>query len=86
MNNIRFEDDYMFRNNRQITKIPDVALTELVANAWDAGAMNVDIRIPESDENLLISVTDDGSGMTKEEFAKRWVTLNYNRIIHQDQL
>lgn len=86
MNNIRFEDDYMFRNNRQITKMPDVALTELVANAWDAGAMNVDIRIPESDENLLISVTDDGSGMTKEEYAKRRMTLNYNRIIHQDQV
>lgn len=83
MNKIRFEDNYMFRNNRQIMKSPDVALTELIANAWDAGALNVDIKIPETEENLLISVTDDGTGMTKAEFEERWMTLNYNRTIHQ---
>ena len=43
MGQIRFEDDYMFRNNRMITSSPDIALTELVANAWDAGALHVNI-------------------------------------------
>ena len=34
MGKIRFEDDYIFRNNRMITSSPDIALTELGANAW----------------------------------------------------
>ena len=35
MGSIKFEEDYIFRNNRSITSLPDIALTELVANAWD---------------------------------------------------
>ena len=60
MSPIRFEEDYIFRNNRSITTSPDIALTELVANAWDAGAFNVEIIIPKSEEETLISITDDG--------------------------
>ena len=82
MSNIRFEEDYIFRNNRSITSSPDVALTELVANAWDAGAMSVDIVLP-TDEESKISVEDDGCGMTEEEFMERWMTLSYNRTKHQ---
>lgn len=82
MGQIRFEDDYMFRNNRMITSSPDIALTELVANAWDAGALHVKIKLPIEDD-LIISVMDDGSGMSEEEFNERWMTLNYNRTKHQ---
>ena len=56
---IQFEEGYIFRNNRSITSTPDVAITEYVANAWDAGAYNVDIFIPEQ-ESDIISVEDDG--------------------------
>lgn len=84
MGQIKFEDDYMFRNNRMITSSPDIALTELVANAWDAGALHVNITLPVGDE-CCISVTDDGSGMSEEEFDERWMTLNYNRTKHQGQ-
>ena len=73
-----FEEDYIFRNNKSITNNNDIALTELVANAWDAGARNVDITIP-LEEHELISIVDDGIGMTDEEFHERWMTLNYNR-------
>lgn len=82
MGQIKFEDDYMFRNNRMITSSPDIAITELVANAWDAGALHVDIKLPNS-ENRIISVIDDGIGMLEEEFNSRWMTLNYNRTKHQ---
>ena len=35
-----FEDDYLFRSvSNAILTQPDVALTELVANAWDAGLL-----------------------------------------------
>ena len=77
---IQFEEDYIHRNYRSITSTPDIALTEFVANAWDAGAYNVSISIPcENDDNPTIVIEDDGIGMTDEEFRYRWMTLNYNR-------
>ena len=59
---VRFEEDYIFRNNRVLTTTPDIALTELVANSWDAGALNVEIHIPENEDENLISIQDDGCG------------------------
>lgn len=76
--NIQFEKDYIFRNNRSITSTPDVALTEFIANSWDAGAYHVDIIIPNA-QGGLISIEDDGTGMTDEEFHARWMFLGYDR-------
>lgn len=75
---IQFEEGYIFKNNRSITSTPDLALTEFVANAWDAGAYNVWITIPGK-EGEVIAIEDDGTGMTDEEFRLRWMTLNYDR-------
>lgn len=75
---VYFEEDYIFRNNKSITSNNDVALTEFVANAWDAGAHNVAITIPYEEHEKII-VEDDGIGMSNEEFRSRWMTLNYNR-------
>ena len=52
MAEIKFEEGYLFRNNRAITSSPDIALTELVANAWDAGALKVDITLPYADMSV----------------------------------
>lgn len=82
---VYFEEDYIFRNNKSITNNNDIALTEFVANAWDAGARNVDITIP-LEERELILIEDDGIGMTDEEFHERWMTLNYNRQKRQGSL
>ena len=38
--NSLFEEDYLLRELGQVAHVPQVALTELVANAWDAGASN----------------------------------------------
>ena len=76
---VKFEQDYIFRNHRNITSRPDIALTELVANAWDAGALNVEIILPKNENENVISITDDGCGMSEKEFSERWMTLNYNR-------
>jgi len=75
---IQFEDDFIYRNCRSITSTPDIALTELVANAWDAGALNIHITIP-SEMGDMISIEDDGVGMNDQEFHQRWMTLNYDR-------
>lgn len=77
-----FEEDYLLRTLGRIAHDPDVALTELVANAWDAGAASVDITIPSTKQNALI-VSDDGHGMTADQFKIRWMTLAYDREKHQ---
>ena len=56
-----FEDDYITRSLGTIVSDPDVALTELVANAWDAGASHVRIAIPEEYGQTLY-IEDDGTG------------------------
>jgi hypothetical protein len=43
LQNSLFEDDYLLRELGQVAHVPQVALTELVANAWDAGATIVDL-------------------------------------------
>lgn len=75
---VYFEENYIFRNNKSITSNNDIALTEFVANAWDAGAHNVSITIPYEEHEEII-VEDDGTGMSDDEFRSRWMTLNYDR-------
>jgi hypothetical protein len=77
-----FEDQYLIRTLGAIARDPDAALTELVANAWDAGASEVQIQLPMEIRQKL-TVADDGIGMTQEEFHHRWMTLGYNRVRHQ---
>lgn len=80
--NSMFEDDYLLRELGQVAHVPQVALTELVANAWDAGATRVDLVLP-SEINGTLTMTDNGHGMTSPQFKKRWMTLRYDRQKHQ---
>ena len=77
-----FEEDYLVRTLGRIAHDPAVALTELVANAWDAGASLVDITIPPV-RNTALVVQDDGHGMSALQFKGRWMRLGYDRIKHQ---
>lgn len=82
LQNSLFEEDYLLRELGQVAHVPQVALTELVANAWDAGATRVDLILP-SEIGGTLTVTDDGHGMTPAQFKKRWMTLRYDRLKHQ---
>ncbi len=82
LQNSLFEDDYLLRELGQVAHVPQVALTELVANAWDAGATRVDLILP-SEVGGTLTVTDNGHGMTPAQFKKRWMTLRYDRLKHQ---
>ncbi len=77
-----FEEDYLRRTHGDVVRVPDVALTELVANAWDAGAARVAITIPSARSEAL-EVVDDGCGLTASLFSQRWMKLGYNRQLHQ---
>lgn len=77
-----FEEDYITRSLGSIVNQPDVALTELVANAWDAGASHVRIFIPDKRGEMLY-IEDDGVGMNEDEFQNHWMKLRYNRLKNQ---
>lgn len=61
---------------------PGVALIELIANSYDAGATEVKIRWPDQIPGSF-EISDNGTGMNREEFNRRWKTLKYNRLLEQ---
>lgn len=77
-----FEKNFLVRTLGNLATQPDIALTELIANAWDAGATEVEIFIPEKYGELL-TIKDNGIGLTQEEFKSRWMKLGYNRLKNQ---
>jgi len=66
----------------QIIDDPAVAVVELIANCYDAGADRVTVLWPDLPGKTL-SITDNGTGMTRQEFERRWKTLAYDRVAEQ---
>ena len=56
-----------------------IALAELVKNSYDADATKVDIRIGDD----LIEVSDNGHGMTFEDFKNRWMRVGSAHKVNQ---
>ena len=52
-------------------------LTEAVANAWDADAENVEIRIDP--DGKFIEIKDDGIGMSIEDMNTKYLRVGYRR-------
>jgi len=81
---MRFGSGFLEKHAGSIMSDPKVAILELVANAWDAGADRVEIFLPEEwGEN--IEIRDNGEGMTAQQCARRWLELSYNRIQYQGE-
>ena len=77
----RFLDNFL----GNMAKDPIIAITELLANAFDAGSTEVYISWPKTKElsNPIFKIHDNGKGLTLDEFKKIWSKLNYNRIENQ---
>lgn len=60
---------------------PVPAVAEFIANAWDADAKKVDIKIPTDvhSKDALIEVRDFGEGMTFDELNKYYLNIGYER-------
>ena len=64
----------------QVYQSPVASLAELVANAWDADATRVDIRLPDAlGEGSTIVVEDNGHGMTFDECQAEYMNVGYDR-------
>jgi len=64
----------------QMYQSPVAAVAELIANAWDADAENVQIELPESlREDAQLVVRDDGLGMTFEECQEWYLNVGWCR-------
>jgi hypothetical protein len=79
---VTYEDDFLIREIGSIATKADVAITELIANCHDAGASVVSIIVPTEKEGVL-SVEDNGVGLTEKQFSARWLKLRYDRRKHQ---
>ncbi len=60
------------------SNVPAV-LSEIVANSWDADANNVRISV----NGDVIVITDDGTGMTRDEVIDRFLLVGYQRRVKQ---
>lgn len=56
-----------------------IALAELVKNSYDADAAQVEIRFSED----AIEISDDGHGMSREEFVKFWMRVGSPHKRHE---
>lgn len=77
-----FADRFLQDHAGQIISEPRTAILELIANSYDAGATQINIVWP-TDKGEKFSIRDNGIGMTKAEFEKRWKTLCYDRVAEQ---
>ncbi|MHB9150706.1 MAG: ATP-binding protein [Thermoleophilia bacterium] len=64
----------------QMYQSPVAAIAEMISNAWDADAESVAIRLPEDlDDGAVITVADNGMGMTFEDCEGRYLTVGVCR-------
>ncbi|TWC37693.1 histidine kinase/DNA gyrase B/HSP90-like ATPase [Pseudomonas sp. SJZ079] len=75
-----YEDRFLESWAGSIITNPSTAIVELVANCWDAYATEVSISWPDPKKNKKFSISDNGKGMTREEFDYIWRAMSYNRI------
>lgn len=59
-------------------------LTEAVANAWDADAEQVEIKIDKNSSR--IEIIDDGIGMSVEDMNKKYLRVGYRRREEDEEL
>jgi len=65
------------------SNVPSV-LSEIVANAWDADATQVKIKI--ADDFSSIEIFDNGTGMTQSEVNERFLYVGYQRRTNQNSV
>ena len=81
----RYDSRFLDRFLGNMAKDPVIAITELLANTYDAGATEVSIFWPKNKDlnKPIFKIEDNGGGLTIDEFTNIWSKLNYDRIKNQ---
>lgn len=80
-----FGEGFLRDHAGSILEDPRIAIMELVANSYDAGATEVRITLPPEKGGEL-AIADNGTGMTADEFERRWRQFSYNRTKEQGEI
>ncbi len=75
-----YEDRFLESWAGPIITNPTIAVVELVANCWDAYSTEVRITWPDESTNNQFSISDNGCGMTRDEFQYIWRAMSYDRV------
>ena len=78
--NLFYESSFLEKWAGPIITSPATAIVELVANCWDAYATEVNINWPDKTKQRQFSISDNGLGMTRDEFQYIWRTMSYDRV------
>jgi hypothetical protein len=77
---LRFHGRVIDHLGLQMYQSPISAVAEMVANAWDADADQVDVTLPDAiGPKAEIVVADTGVGMTFEEVQEHYLNVGWNR-------
>ena len=75
-----YEDRFLESWAGSIITNPATAIVELVANCWDAYSTEVRINWPDIATGSQFSISDNGLGMTRDEFQYIWRAMSYDRV------
>ena len=77
---IRFHGRVIEHLGIDMYQSPVAAVAELISNAWDADADSVEVQLPSDRKSTsILSIIDDGLGMTFDECQTRFLRVGYNR-------
>lgn len=64
---------------RELIADPNVAIIEFVKNSYDAGAANVLIEFALEADPTMLTIADDGVGMTASQFEENWMHPGFSQ-------
>ena len=77
---LKFHGRIIDQLGSQTYQSPVASLAELIANAWDADATEVDVSLPENvGDGAEIVIRDNGSGLSFQECQDRYLNIGWCR-------
>lgn len=70
---------------RQNFSTKESAILELVKNAYDSGANNLELIFENSPSGVMLTISDDGSGMDEDDILNHWMHVGNSSREYKDE-